>query len=71
MSIVITGATGQLGGHVLQALPERNVPAEENVAIGRSIGKPADFAEGGDLPTLIDRPPRRPKPCARQSPPRS
>lgn len=47
MSIVITGATGQLGRHVVEALLERNVPAEEIVATGRSIDKLADFAARG------------------------
>ena len=32
MSIVITGATGQLGYHVVEALLERSVPAGEIVA---------------------------------------
>ncbi|MDR7084192.1 NAD(P)H dehydrogenase (quinone) [Arthrobacter ginsengisoli] len=47
MSIVITGATGQLGRHVVEALLERNVPAGEIVAAGRSIEKLADFAARG------------------------
>jgi len=47
MSIVITGATGQLGRHVIQALLERNVPAGEIVAAGRSIGRLSDFAARG------------------------
>ncbi|MDQ0770828.1 NAD(P)H dehydrogenase (quinone) [Pseudarthrobacter defluvii] len=47
MSIVVTGATGQLGRHVVEALLERGVPAGEIVAAGRSIGKLADFAERG------------------------
>lgn len=47
MSIVITGATGQLGQHVLQALLERDVPAEEIIAAGRSVEKLADFAARG------------------------
>jgi len=47
VSIVVTGATGQLGRHVLEALLERGVPAEEIVAAGRSVGKLSDFAERG------------------------
>jgi NAD(P)H dehydrogenase (quinone) len=47
MTIVITGATGQLGRHVVEALLERNVPAGEIVAAGRSIEKIADLAERG------------------------
>ncbi|WP_427129135.1 SDR family oxidoreductase [Pseudarthrobacter sp. S9] len=47
MSIVITGASGQLGQHVVEALLERNVPASDIVATGRSVGKLADFAARG------------------------
>ncbi|MDQ0117018.1 NAD(P)H dehydrogenase (quinone) [Pseudarthrobacter defluvii] len=47
MSIVVTGATGQLGRHVLEALLERGVPAGEIVAAGRSVEKLADFAGRG------------------------
>lgn len=47
MSIVITGATGQLGRHVVEALLERNVPAVGIVAAGRSIEKLDDFAARG------------------------
>ncbi len=47
MSIVVTGATGQLGRHVIEALLERDVPAREIVAAGRSVDKLADFAEQG------------------------
>jgi NAD(P)H dehydrogenase (quinone) len=54
MSIVITGATGKLGRHVLQALLERNVPAEEIVAAGRSIEKLEDFAAQGVRVTAMD-----------------
>ncbi|MFF1254684.1 SDR family oxidoreductase [Pseudarthrobacter sp. NPDC058329] len=47
MTIVITGATGQLGRHVLEALLERKVPAQDIVAAGRSIEKIADLADRG------------------------
>ena len=47
VSIVVTGATGQLGRHVLEALLERGVPAAEIVAAGRSVEKLADFAARG------------------------
>lgn len=47
MSIVITGATGQLGRHVVEALLERNFPAQDIVAAGRSVEKIADLAERG------------------------
>jgi NAD(P)H dehydrogenase (quinone) len=54
MSIVVAGATGQLGRHVIEALLERNVPAAEIVAAGRSIGKLADIAERGVRVTAVD-----------------
>jgi NAD(P)H dehydrogenase (quinone) len=54
MTIVITGATGKLGRHVLQALLERKVPAEEIVAAGRSIGKLEEFAAQGVRVTAMD-----------------
>ncbi|NUP58569.1 MAG: SDR family oxidoreductase [Pseudarthrobacter sp.] len=47
MTIVVTGATGQLGRHVLEALLERGVPAQDIVAAGRSLDKLADFAARG------------------------
>jgi NAD(P)H dehydrogenase (quinone) len=47
MSIVSTGATGQLGRHVVEALLERGVPAAQIVAAGRSIGKLADLEARG------------------------
>jgi NAD(P)H dehydrogenase (quinone) len=47
MSIVIAGATGQLGRHVVEALLERDVPAAQIVAAGRSIGKLADLEARG------------------------
>jgi NAD(P)H dehydrogenase (quinone) len=47
MSIVVTGATGQLGRHVVEALLQRNVPADQIVAAGRSTEKLADFAARG------------------------
>ncbi|WP_434995486.1 SDR family oxidoreductase [Arthrobacter sp. Ld5] len=47
MSIVITGATGQLGRHVIEALLERGVPAQDIVAAGRSVEKIADLGERG------------------------
>ncbi|WP_457947955.1 SDR family oxidoreductase [Pseudarthrobacter sp. alpha12b] len=47
MSIVVTGATGQLGRHVIEALLERGVAAGDIVAAGRSVDKLADFAARG------------------------
>lgn len=54
MTIVITGATGNLGRHVLQVLLERDVPADEIVAAGRSIEKLEDFAAQGVRVTAMD-----------------
>jgi NAD(P)H dehydrogenase (quinone) len=54
VSIVVTGATGQLGRHVIEALLERNVPAADIVATGRSIDKLADFAGQGVRVRAID-----------------
>jgi NAD(P)H dehydrogenase (quinone) len=54
VSIVVTGATGQLGRHVIEALLERNVPATDIVAAGRSVDKLADFAEQGVVVRAID-----------------
>jgi NAD(P)H dehydrogenase (quinone) len=47
MSIVITGATGQLGRHVVEALLRHDVPAAQIVAAGRSVGKLADLEARG------------------------
>lgn len=54
MTIVITGATGKLGRHVLEVLLERNVPTEEIVATGRSLEKLEDFAAQGVRVTAMD-----------------
>ncbi|WP_190989562.1 SDR family oxidoreductase [Pseudarthrobacter sulfonivorans] len=54
MSIVITGATGQLGRHVVEALLEGNVPAAQIVAAGRSIGKLADLEARGVQVSAMD-----------------
>lgn len=54
MTIVITGATGKLGRHVLQVLLEREVPAGEIVAAGRSIEKLEDFAAQGVRVAAMD-----------------
>jgi NAD(P)H dehydrogenase (quinone) len=47
VSIVVTGATGQLGHLVVESLLARGVPASEITAVGRSTDKLADFAELG------------------------
>jgi NAD(P)H dehydrogenase (quinone) len=54
VSIVVTGATGQLGHHVIEALLERNVPGGEIVATGRSVDKLADFARQGVRAQAMD-----------------
>jgi NAD(P)H dehydrogenase (quinone) len=46
MSIVVTGATGHLGRHVVEQLLEK-VPAEEITAVVRTPEKAADLAERG------------------------
>ncbi|HEY0532371.1 MAG TPA: NmrA family NAD(P)-binding protein [Actinoplanes sp.] len=43
MTIVVTGATGHLGRHVVESLLARGVPASEIVATGRSVDKIADL----------------------------
>jgi NAD(P)H dehydrogenase (quinone) len=47
MTIVITGATGQLGRLVIEALLDHNVPAGQIVAAGRDLAKIADLADRG------------------------
>ncbi|HET7901531.1 MAG TPA: SDR family oxidoreductase [Candidatus Nanopelagicales bacterium] len=47
MSVVVTGATGQLGHHIVASLLERGVPADEITATGRSVEKAADLAAAG------------------------
>jgi NAD(P)H dehydrogenase (quinone) len=43
MTIVVTGATGRLGRHVVESLLARGVPATEIVATGRNVEKIADL----------------------------
>ncbi len=47
MSIVITGATGQLGRLVVESLLDRGVAAGEIVALGRDLSRVEDLAERG------------------------
>ncbi|MGQ4435739.1 MULTISPECIES: SDR family oxidoreductase [unclassified Streptomyces] len=47
MSIVITGASGQLGGLAVEALLARGVPAADIVATGRDIATLKGFADRG------------------------
>ncbi|WOT34959.1 SDR family oxidoreductase [Streptomyces coeruleorubidus] len=53
MSIVVTGATGHLGRHVVEQLLEK-VPAEQITAVVRNAEKAADFAERGVKIALAD-----------------
>lgn len=54
MTLVVTGATGQLGRLVVQALLDRNVPAGKIVAAGRDTDKIKDLAEEGVQVRAID-----------------
>ena len=47
MSVVVTGATGQLGRHIVESLLERGVPASEITAGGRATERIADLADRG------------------------
>ena len=47
MSIVVTGATGQLGRLVIESLLQRGVPAGQITATGRAVERLADFAARG------------------------
>lgn len=54
MSIVIAGATGQLGRLVVEELLRRGVPAGQIVAAGRSAGQLADLAGRGVRTASVD-----------------
>ncbi len=54
MTIVITGATGQLGRLVIEALLDQSVPAGQIVAAGRDLAKVADLAEQGVRVRKVD-----------------
>ena len=54
MTIVITGATGQLGRLVVEALLAHNVPAGQIVAAGRDLARAADLADRGVQLRVID-----------------
>lgn len=47
MSIVVTGATGQLGRLAVESLLRRGVPADRIVGVGRRVEKIGDLAERG------------------------
>ncbi|MFK0154987.1 NAD(P)H-binding protein [Streptomyces sp. NPDC090499] len=53
MSIVVTGATGHLGRHVVTQLLEK-VPAEQITAVVRDEAKAADFAAAGVTIAVAD-----------------
>ncbi|GAB2721836.1 SDR family oxidoreductase [Streptomyces bullii] len=53
MSIIVTGATGKLGGHVVEQLLEK-VPADQITAVARTAEKAADFADRGVRIALAD-----------------
>ncbi|MGW0334437.1 SDR family oxidoreductase [Streptomyces sp. NPDC003011] len=53
MSIVVTGATGHLGRHVVEQLLEK-VPADQITAVVRNAEKAADFAARGVRIALAD-----------------
>jgi len=54
MTIVITGATGQLGRLVVESLLDSGLPAEQIVAAGRTTDRIADLAERGVQVRSID-----------------
>ncbi len=47
MTIVVTGATGHLGRAAVASLLDRGVPADQIVAVGRSVEKIQDLADRG------------------------
>ena len=54
MSIVVTGATGQLGHLVVEKLLDRGIAPDEVVATGRDLDKVADLAARGVRTALLD-----------------
>lgn len=54
MSIVVTGATGQLGRLIIESLLGRGVPADQVVAVGRDIDRLADLAGRGVVTVRAD-----------------
>ena len=54
MTIVITGATGQLGRLVIESLLDSSAPAGQIVAAGRDVAKVADLAGRGVQVRQID-----------------
>ena len=54
MKYVITGATGHLGRLVVEALLERDVPADQIVAVGRALDRVGDLADRGVQVRAVD-----------------
>lgn len=54
MSFVITGATGQLGRHVVESLLAKGVPADQVVALGRDEERLAGLAALGVVTRKVD-----------------
>ena len=54
MSIVVTGATGQLGRLIIESLLGRGVPADQVVAVGRDTDRLADLAGRGVVTVRAD-----------------
>ena len=54
MSIVVTGATGQLGRLIIESLLDRGVSADQVVAVGRDIDRLADLAGRGVVTVRAD-----------------
>jgi NAD(P)H dehydrogenase (quinone) len=54
MSVVVTGATGQLGRLIIESLLSRGLPADQIVAVGRDTGRLADLAGRGVVTQLAD-----------------
>jgi NAD(P)H dehydrogenase (quinone) len=54
MSIAIIGATGQLGGHAVDALLERGTPANDILAVGRNEDRLAQLAGKGLRTAVVD-----------------
>lgn len=54
MSLVVTGATGQLGRHVVASLLTKGVPADQVVALGRDEERLAGLADLGVTTRRVD-----------------
>ncbi|TQK71768.1 SDR family oxidoreductase [Nocardioides sp. SLBN-35] len=54
MSLVVTGATGQLGRHVVASLLAKGVPADQVVALGRDEERLAGLADLGVTTRRVD-----------------